>query len=385
MNAPRVLHLDHTASAGGAEYALVRMLCADPAWQPAVLLPRGAAGPVYEPLTGRVPVRTAGFAQPAGVGAGGPRRTLAAGIRLVAQAAALRLHPGFRTADIVDANTTRAAAYASLAAQTSRVPLVIHLRDIIDAESLGSLGHRVMTGIALPRAQGVIANSQTTLDSAQPYLRAGAATAVIPSASGLRPRPHPRRAREPGRPLHIGMLARIDPWKGQRELLDAFIAAFPEGDVRLQFAGAPLFGHDDYEAVLRTVATEAGVGGRVDFLGHVDDIDAVLETWDVAVQYSTRPEPLGQNVLQYLASGAATIVADEAGPAEWVADGENGLRIAPRNVPALGAALRRLGADADLRARLGAQAAATPGLLDDADVAARHADFYKRIRSGAQR
>jgi glycosyltransferase involved in cell wall biosynthesis len=123
----------------------------------------------------------------------------------------------------------------------------------------------------------------------------------------------------------------------------------------------------------------------VEFLGHVDDVGAVLEGWDVAVHYATRPEPLGQNVLQYLASGAATIVADEGGPAEWVVDDENGVRVTPRDVPAHATALRRVGADAALRARLGAAAAATPGLLDDAGVAARHAEFYERVLASSMR
>ncbi len=379
----RVLHLDHTASAGGAEHALVRMLVASPAWRPVVLVPRGAAGAVYRPLHGLVPVREAGPAQPSGLSAGGLRRTMGATARLVAQAAALRMHRAFRTADVVAANTARAAAYAALAARTSRVPLVIHLRDIVGADALGPAGHTLMTRIALPRADGVVANSQTTLASALPHLRADAEIAVIPSASGLHVRSAPEHAAD--RPLHIGMLARLDPWKGQAELLEAFIAAFPKGEARLQLAGAALFGHEEYEAALRERAVAAGVADRVDLLGHVEDTDALLDDWDIAVHFATRPEPLGQNVLQYLASGTATIVADEGGPAEWVAHDRNGLRTPPRDVAALATALRRLAADPGLRARLGAGATATAGLLDDAAVAQRHAVLYAAVHAGTRR
>ena len=75
------------------------------------------------------------------------------------------------------------------------------------------------------------------------------------------------------------------------------------------------------------------------------DVPRLLDTWDVAVQFSTRPEPLGQNVLQYLAAGCAVVVADEGGPAEWIEDGVNGLRVTPRDVGALAEALRALDAD----------------------------------------
>ena len=114
-----------------------------------------------------------------------------------------------------------------------------------------------------------------------------------------------------------------------------------------------LFGHEDHLDELRRRARELGVAGQVDFLGHVEDVDALSAGWDVAVQASTRPEPLGQNVLQYLAAGRAVVAADEGGPAEWITDGVNGLLVPPRDVAALASALGRLDADAALRARLG--------------------------------
>ena len=86
----------------------------------------------------------------------------------------------------------------------------------------------------------------------------------------------------------------------------------------------------------------------------------MLSRWDIAVQASLRPEPLGQNVLQYLAAGLPTIVADEGGPAEWIEDEVNGIRVAPRDARALSAALRRLAGDSDLRARIAAAASGRP-------------------------
>lgn len=181
------------------------------------------------------------------------------------------------------------------------------------------------------------------------------------------------------RPLRIGMLARIDPWKGQALLLEAFARALGEADAVLELAGAPLFGHADHLDELRDRARALGIADRVVFAGHLDRPAEALARWDVAVSYSTRPEPLGQNVLQYLAAGCATVVAGEGGPAEWVSDGRNGLVVAPRDIDALAAALRRLAEDLGLRARLSAAASATPGLLTDAEVAAAHADFYRAV------
>ncbi|GAA4374111.1 glycosyltransferase [Agromyces bauzanensis] len=377
----RVLHLDHTTVGGGAEYALFRMLLAEPGWWPYLLLARSPGGSVgvYDAVPTRIPRRMSGVRQPAGASSGGLRAAVSVGARVVAQAIATRCSRAFATADLIDANTARAAAYGALAARWSRKPFVVHLRDLVDPEALGRSGHALMVRVVLPRADGAIANSRATLDSARRYLRSGVIAEVIPSASGLRVG-GASAVRSEGPVRHVGMLARIDPWKGQHLLLAAFARAFGgDGEVRLQFAGDAPFGHEEHLEELRRTAETLGVAEQVDFLGHVGDIDALLAGWDVAVQASTRPEPLGQNVLQYLAAGRAVIAADEGGPAEWITDGVNGLLVPPRDVDALASALRRLDGDAVLRARLAASAAETPGLLDDAAVTRAHQDFYERV------
>ncbi|WP_306895242.1 glycosyltransferase [Agromyces albus] len=380
----RVLHLDHTSVPGGAEFALLRMLQAEPAWSPFLLLAPSSEGlGVYADLPDRVPSRIAGVRQPAGVSAGGARAALAGGARVLAQAVATRCARVFRGADLVDANTARSAAYGALAARWSRTPFVVHLRDVVDPDALGRSGHALMVRVVLPRADGVIANSRGTLESARAHLRPGVLAEVIPSASGVRVGaavgPTPSDDSNDGPVRTVGMLARIDPWKGQHLLLKAFARVYGRREVRLQLAGDAPFGHERHLAELRRRAEALGVAGQVDFLGHVSDIDALLARWDVAVQASTRPEPLGQNVLQYLAAGLAVVAADEGGPTEWIADGVNGLLVPPRDVDALASALTRLDTDAALRARLGAAAAATPGLLDDAAVTRAHAAFYERV------
>ncbi|GAA2032906.1 glycosyltransferase family 4 protein [Agromyces tropicus] len=374
-----MLHLDHTSAAGGAELALVRMLQAGPEWSAVLQTPPLGPGPtVWDAVPDRVPRRAAGIPQPAGASSGGRLASLAFGARLVVQALAVRTSAAFRGADLVDANTARAAAYAALAARASRIALVVHLRDLVDPEALGGAGHAIMTRLVLPRADGVIANSRATLELARPYLRDDAVAEVVPSASGLVV--GAALPLDPDAPLRtVGMLARIDPWKGQAQLLEAFARAFRGRDIRLQFAGGAPFGHEGELAALRARATELGVGPQVDVLGHVDDVDRLLDEWEVAVQASVRPEPLGQNVLQYLAAGRAVVAADEGGPAEWIDDGVNGLLVPPRDVDALAAALTRLDQDPALRARLAAAAAETPGLLDDADVTRAHLEVYRRV------
>lgn len=374
-----VVHLDPTGVPGGAEYALLRMLRTAPPWQARLLLSPSDAPGIFGDVDPAVPHAVTGVRQPAGVSAGGLRATLSGGVRVLAQGVATAVHPFVRRADIIDANTARAAVYGVLAARTTRARFVVHLRDIVDAEALGGFGYRAMTRFVLPHVDGVIANSRATLESARPFVRTGALAVVIPSASGL-VRRSGAGVRAAG-PLRVGMLARIAPWKGQALLLEAFADALRDTDAVLEFAGAPLFGHEDFLADLHDRARAYGIADRVRFLGHVEDTPALLSTWDVAVQASLRPEALGQNVLQYLASGTATIVADEGGPIEWVRDGVNGLVVPARDVAALARALGRLCEHPALRHELAEAAAATPDLPDDQSVIAAHAQFYRDVAS----
>ena len=301
----RIVHLDHTSVVGGAEFALLRMLRAGPRWSPYLLIApaTGRGLGIYDGVPAHIPRRIVGIRQPAGASSGGIRAALGVGSRVLAQAIAVRCTRAFRSADLVDANTARAAAYGALAVRWSRRPFVVHLRDLVDPEALGRSGHTLMVRVVLPRADGVIANSHATLESARAHLRPGACAEVIPSASGLRVGSASVAPGPGDRPIRtVGMLARIDPWKGQRALIEAFAQVFRGRDVRLQLAGEALFGHEDHLDELRAAAAVLGVAGQVDFLGHVNDVDTLITQWDVAVQASTRPEPLGQNVLQYLAA-----------------------------------------------------------------------------------
>ncbi|MCA1305479.1 glycosyltransferase family 4 protein [Microbacterium esteraromaticum] len=369
---PHIVHLAHTTAAGGAELALKRLLDTKPDWEPSLLIPAEEEENVFVGVS----TSTGGVRQLSGASRSGALRALGLGTRLLVQAGITRWHPAVRHSDLVVANSTRSAAYGALAVLGTRRPFVVHLRDHISPEALGAVGYRIMTRLVLPRANGVVANSRGTLDTARGFLHDDAVVAVIPSPSGLGRLQ--RHSRGDG-PLRIGMLARLDPWKGQLALLDAFAQAFPDGDEQLDLAGAALFEHAEFADELRVHAEELGIADRVNLLGHVHDIAPLLATWDVAVQYSLRAEPMGQNVLQCLAAGTAVVVADEGGPTEWVRHEHNGLRAAPRDTGALADALRRLADDPALRQRLSATAVRTPGLLGDAEIAAIHAGVYRDV------
>ncbi|WP_425844462.1 glycosyltransferase [Agrococcus sp. TSP3-2-1] len=379
---PAVAHLDHSVEPGGGELALRRLLETGPAWDAMTFVPPSSTGAGTYASLGDA-VRVVGVRQPAGViGASAGARALMLA-RVALQAAALRVAPEFRRCDVVHTNTSRAALIGLLATVGSRKRLVVHLRDAVDEAALGGLPARALRA-ALSRAHGVIANSDYTLESARRWIRPDAAVAVIPSPIGI----DRRRPVAPLRPTvrTIGMLARLAPWKGQAELVRAFAAACPAGTgsssggtVRLQLAGAAAFAEAGFERELRALIDELGIADRVDLLGHVDDVWPLLDDWDVCVHASTRAEPLGQNVLQYLAAARPLVATAAGGPLELVDDGETGLLVEPGDVGALAAALRRLVDEPGLREQLHRTVAAWRPVPPDSAVARAHAELFARV------
>ena len=92
--------------------------------------------------------------------------------------------------------------------------------------------------------------------------------------------------------------------------------------------------------------------GVVECWGRRDDMPAVLRSCAVVCLPSYR-EGLPKALLEAASSGRAIVTYDVPGCREVVTDGVNGILVAPRDEPALHAALIRLLADRGLRGRMG--------------------------------
>lgn len=378
---PIVLHLDHTRTPGGAEIALSRLCENADSWMPVLVLPVGSGNVGGKDAfaghgLSHVPVIELGSPHRAGASSASLPQALMFGLRIAAAAIRLRASKAFRSADVIHANTSRAALYGAMACWFTDKPLVVHLRDMVDTASLGKVGEALFRKFVLPRADAVVGNSKATLSTALPYLRAAATTEVIPSPAGISHRlTRPSVAPEVKK---VGMVARIDPWKGQDLLFRAFARVFKGTTTNLYIAGAPAFGHEQYLADLRRSARALGVEEQVVFMGHIEDVPAFLLDMDICVHSSIRPEPLGQNVLQYLAAGRPTIAVNAGGPPEWVTDRKNGLLVKMGSEDDLVDALTLLDGDFDLRKALSQGALSFRQIPTDAEISDR---FGRLLRS----
>jgi glycosyltransferase involved in cell wall biosynthesis len=249
--------------------------------------------------------------------------------------------------DLVHTNSLKSALYGGLAAKAVRVPLIWHVRDRIAEDYLPSRAARLVQAMARRLPDAVLAVSDSTLATFGDPAALRRPTVVRDPV----PLVDTRRASNGG--FRAGMLGRLAPWKGQHVFLEAFARAFPHGEERAVIVGSPLFGEQEYEQSLHDLSDRLGLGERVEFAGFREDVWSELARIDVLVHASVLPEPGGQVVQEGMAAGTAVVACASGGPAEMIEDGSTGLLYPGGDVHALARALKRLAADASLRARLG--------------------------------
>ncbi len=113
---------------------------------------------------------------------------------------------------------------------------------------------------------------------------------------------------------------------------------------------------------LKGLVTEFGLDDKVRFVGHVDtdDLCAFYSIADLTVVPSLY-EPFGMVVLESMAMGTPTIVADTGGLSEIVVHEETGLKFEPGSPESLAEAMLRILEDDALSARITADAMAYMG------------------------
>ncbi|MET0578835.1 MAG: glycosyltransferase family 4 protein, partial [Ilumatobacteraceae bacterium] len=108
----------------------------------------------------------------------------------------------------------------------------------------------------------------------------------------------------------------------------------------------------DREALEARAARRAA--GRVRFLGALDDVSSVLAAADAVVLTSTT-EGMPGILVEAGLRARAVVAYDVGGVGEIVADGETGCLVRSGDVPAFGAAMRRVLADAAAMGAAGRQ------------------------------
>jgi glycosyltransferase involved in cell wall biosynthesis len=144
----------------------------------------------------------------------------------------------------------------------------------------------------------------------------------------------------------IGSVGRLAAVKNYRLLLQAVARLPPEVRWRLV-----LVGDGPQRAELEQTAAELGIAARASFLGHREDVAAVLSDLDVFVLPSDS-EGMSNTLLEAMAAGVAVIASDVGGNREVIEADRSGLLFARGDTAAAAQAIQQLVTDAALRQRL---------------------------------
>jgi len=382
----RVVYLGHVAQLSGGEIALLRLLPHLREVEPHVIL--AEEGPLVNRLVqAGISAEVLPMASPARDLR--KHRVTARSLPLSAMAHSatyvirLAIHLRRLRPDLVHANSLKAGVYGSLAARIAGVPFVWHVRDRIATDYLPAPAVRLIRTMVRHLADGVVANSQVTIDTVGP-IDPATISKVLPSTISkvlpdvLPPVPIPAAARN-SRACAFGMVGRIASWKGQDLFLRAFASAFADGVESAVIIGAPMFDEQHVEDDLRQLAEDLGIAEQVEFRGFREDVWRELQDLDVLVHASTTPEPFGQVVVEGMAAGLPVVASNEGGPAEILDDGVTGCLFKARDVAALACVLTELRDSPQKRARLGAAARLATDPFEGDVVAAELQTLYRAI------
>jgi glycosyltransferase involved in cell wall biosynthesis len=155
----------------------------------------------------------------------------------------------------------------------------------------------------------------------------------------------------------VGLVGRIEPWKGQ-DLLIRAIGVLRDWGLPVH---ALLIGETcsaawpEFSSKVLALVAELGLQQDVTFTGHLTDIGFALSDCDVAV-CASREEGFGLGVVEAMAAGVPVVATRCGGPEDILEDGVSGILVPVGDVDRLAEGIRRLLEDPEMAARLAAAA-----------------------------
>jgi glycosyltransferase involved in cell wall biosynthesis len=153
-----------------------------------------------------------------------------------------------------------------------------------------------------------------------------------------------------------GIAARMNPWKGQQELIGAVAllrATFPDLHVMILGADVP-----EVRADFEKRAREGGIADRVHFGGYQQDVRPFLHEFALFV-HPSYGEPFGLSIAEAMAMRKPVIACDTGGVPEIITHGSDGWLVEERSAAAVATAIATLLNDGELSRRLGERARET--------------------------
>ncbi len=175
----------------------------------------------------------------------------------------------------------------------------------------------------------------------------------------------------------LGMLGRIEPYKGQEDVLLAMskLPSDLRANMRLVVVGE---GTEDEKARLRNIADRLGLGDRLVFTGYLDgESSEIAQEFDVLIMATKDFEGFGLAAAEAMAVGTPVLATAVGGTIEFMNE-NNALLVPPQSPGAIAEALERHMRDPE-SARLRVQAARET-IAKFSDIAMAQ-NFYRLLNS----
>lgn len=185
----------------------------------------------------------------------------------------------------------------------------------------------------------------------------------------------------PDNAMVVGMMGRVNSWKGQNDFLKAaniLLAEHP--NLYAVLVGSSFAGEEWREKELADEINKSPYKDRIVNVGYRTDSEGIYKLYDVFVLPSTNPDPLPTVVLEAMATGKPIIGYRHGGVCEMVKEGYNGLLAEVRNSADLAQKIDTLLSDDKLRETMGVHS--RKRLLENFSIESyvkNYSDEYERL------
>jgi glycosyltransferase involved in cell wall biosynthesis len=143
----------------------------------------------------------------------------------------------------------------------------------------------------------------------------------------------------------VGMIGHLAPIKGQEDFIRAVAKVCSSlDDVDFIIAGEDKSRSGDNRRQLEKLIGELGLSQRISLVGWVDDVAALLATFDLFVS-SSRSEPFGLSIVEAMAAGLPVIATRSEGAREIIDENQTGRLVPIGDADALANAISQMLSD----------------------------------------
>ena len=158
----------------------------------------------------------------------------------------------------------------------------------------------------------------------------------------------------PEESLVIGMVGRVNAWKGQGDFLEAVTPILEQNPNSIAFLAGSAFSGEEWRVEeLESTIAKSSVASQIKRVDYYEHTTELYNMFDIFVLPSTNPDPLPTVVLEAMACGKPVVGYRHGGVCEMVDEGTNGLLATPNQPAELSKAIQELADNTEKREQFG--------------------------------